>query len=224
MYVTHIKNIIFIYIIFYLRSIKSYDVKSKEEVLKLKNHYNSEYYCKDDICVLLNDDLYNNFFIEIPDINGNVTNYIVYTCTYDDIEMNKCIDDEYIYGIQYSLNCNNNSECLSNKCDKKHCIFNDENPIVHCDDIYSNDLFADKDSYMHCGKPKRDVCKRDNECSSLHCINNRCNSRSGGPSDSDSTRFFLEKLIIAGIILLIFIIIIIIITCVICCYLRKHKN
>jgi len=93
--ITYIKNIIFLYIIFYLRLIKSDKFISKEEVLKLKNQYYSRYYCKDDICSRVDIDI-NKYFMELPDINGNITNYIVYTCTYDDIEFNECYNDTYI--------------------------------------------------------------------------------------------------------------------------------
>jgi len=124
--ITYVKNIIFIYIIFYLRLINSYVLK--EELLKCKNDYYSRYHCKDEFCASVNDE-YDKYFIEIPDKTGNITNYIVYTCNYDDIEINYCDSGTTIYDKNYSLECNNDSECLSNKCYKNHCMFNEETPI-----------------------------------------------------------------------------------------------
>jgi len=134
--ITYTKNIIFIflYIIIYLGLINSNEVISKEDVLKIKDEYHIRFYCKDDICVHVERE-YDNYFIEFPDINGNVTNYIVYTCTYNDIELNYCNSIKMINGENYSVECNNDSECLSNKCYKNHCMYNNETPIVHCDDI-----------------------------------------------------------------------------------------
>jgi len=221
--ITHIKNIIFIYIIFYLKIIKS-DVRSKEEVLKLKNQFNTEYYCKNDICTLVKS-FYNRFFIDIPEINGNNTKYIVYTCEYEDIKLNKCFDYKYIDNIKYYLNCNNDSECLSNKCYKSHCVYNNETSIDHCIDIYSYDLFEGGSSYMNCGKPPNDNCKKNDDCSSKYCSkDNYCIKQNSGPSDSDSTQPLIKLIATIAIITLIIVTIIITIICVFCCYIRKHKN
>ena len=37
--------------------------------------------------------------------------------------------------------CTTDSQCLSNKCFDKCCVFNDETPVVHCDDIYSPPMY-----------------------------------------------------------------------------------
>jgi len=36
---------------------------------------------------------------------------------------------------------------------KKYCMFNDETPIVHYHDIYSNPMFLGNNLYINCGKP-----------------------------------------------------------------------
>ena len=166
--ITYIKNIIFIYIIFYLRLIKSDKFISKEDVLKIKDEYYIRFYCKDDICSRVDRSI-NKYFMEFPSINNNTTTYIVYTCTYDNIEFNRCYNDTYIGNEKYSLKCNNDLECLSNECYKNHCMFNDKTPIVHCDDIYSNKWYLRPSSYMHCGKPPGDICIENDECSSMSC-------------------------------------------------------
>ena len=219
--ITYIKNIIFIYIIFYLRLINSNKIISKEDVLKIKDEYYIRFYCKDEICASVEND-HDNYFIEIPDINGNLTNYIVYTCNYNDIELDQCNSIKMINGENYSVECKSDLECLSNKCYKNRCTYNEETPIVHCDDIYSNKLFLGKSSYMYCGKPPGDTCKKDNECSSKNCKKNECQFLDNGPSDSDGAAMYTEALIIIGILIVIVIILIIICFCYF--YKTKHKN
>ncbi|KAL6632494.1 hypothetical protein U3516DRAFT_792291 [Neocallimastix sp. 'constans'] len=93
-----------------------------------------------------------------------------------------CNTEIYYDGKLFYTNCTSNSDCLSNKCLKSVCVFNDDNPIVHCDDIY----LGGGRSYMHCGKPYHDTCKTDNECSSRICFeDNTCNLQRKGPSDSE---------------------------------------
>jgi len=93
------------------------------------------YHCKNDICVLTNDDYstmcikqimiivlcvltnydYITNIIEIPNENGKINwIYITDTCNYDDIQLDKCIGNH----------CSNDKECLSDKCYKEHCMFN----------------------------------------------------------------------------------------------------
>ncbi|KAL6632374.1 hypothetical protein LY90DRAFT_518012 [Neocallimastix californiae] len=93
-----------------------------------------------------------------------------------------CNTEIYYDGKLFYTNCTSNSDCLSNKCLKSVCVFNDDNPIVHCDDIY----LGGGRSYMYCGKPYHDTCKTDNECSSRICFeDNICNLQRKGPSDSE---------------------------------------
>jgi len=42
------------------------------------------------------------------------------------------------YYISYK--CTTDSECLSNKCSNNYCVFNEETPIIHCDNIYIYNL------------------------------------------------------------------------------------
>ena len=74
--------------------------------------------------------------IEIPNNKREIIKYITDTCRINNI--NDC-----------KTNCTTNLECLSNKCFNNKCIFNNENPIVHCDDIYDSNKIS---SYMYCGK------------------------------------------------------------------------
>jgi len=90
-----------------------------------------------------------------------------------------------INGIDYSLKCNNDTECLSNKYYENHCVYNDETPIIHCSDIYLDNFFSGKNSYMYCGKPKGNPCEERDERYSKQCVNKRYSgSQNGGPSDS----------------------------------------
>jgi len=214
--ITYVKIIC---IIFYLRLINSYI--SKEELLEVKNNYYARYYCKDEICTQVVYD-YDDYVMEFPDINGNITNYIVYTCTNNDIELDKCKDEYMIDDMIFSLICNNDSECLSNKCYKNHCMYNNETPIVHCDNIYSDKWFLGKSSYMYCGKPPGDSCIENDECSSKNCRKNECQFQDDGPSDSDGVKTYIE-----GLIFFVILIVLVIIAIVICCcyfYKRIHKN
>jgi len=99
-------------------------------------------------------------------------------------------------------------------------MFNEETPIVHCDDIYSNKWYLQPSSYMNCGKAPGDICQDSNECSSLSCgHDNRCQYQDDGPSDSDGGIAY-----IAGVLIIIGLIIIIVITIIICCYCYKTKH
>ena len=104
----------------------SQNILNKEEVLKITNEYYISYHCKNDICVLTNYD-YSTHIINIPDEYGNIIEYITDTCNYNDIQLNKCTIKNF---------CNNDKECLSNKCYNNICIFNNETQIVHYYNIY----------------------------------------------------------------------------------------
>ena len=97
---------------------------NKDEVLKLTDEFYISFYCKDDICVSTNYD-YSETFIELPDKNGNKIKYIVDTCNQNNLQ-------------ECNTFCTTDSQCLSNKCFKNKCIFNNETPVVHCDDIYNS--------------------------------------------------------------------------------------
>jgi len=111
----------------------NYNYITKDEVLKITNEYYISYYCKNDICSLT-DYNYIKSYIEIPDNNGNLIKYISDTCAYKHIQSKKC----------YTVKCNKDIECLSNKCYKNHCMFNNETEIIHCNDIYIKPIIIKK--------------------------------------------------------------------------------
>jgi len=64
----NIYKFIFIYIIFYIHFIKTYELNkilSKNEILKITDEYYLSFYCKNDTCVSIYYD-YKNPYIEIP--------------------------------------------------------------------------------------------------------------------------------------------------------------
>jgi len=197
---------------------------NKDELLKITNAYYTGYYCKNNTCVWTNDYEYQKTYIEFPDNNNNVVPYIVKTFSYDIIKAKKYSDKSckiFENNIEYCVyhTCNSDIECLSNKCLDNHCVFNEETPIIHCDDIYKPPfLFKSRSSYIYCGKAFQDTCKNNNECSSKLCTNNTCGMQLDGPSDSEGFRDTL----ISEIIIFIIIIIIIIIFITICCY-KKYN-
>jgi hypothetical protein len=192
---------------------------SKERVLNITDEFYGGYFCKNDICVSM-DYLYKKPFIEIPDKNGNINLYISQTYSYEYLKLynprNKnCYDNTCI-----SFNCNSDSECLYNKCVDNYCMFNDEAPVVHCDNIY----LGHRKSYTYCGKAYGDICNNDDECSSRICSGkgqSTCNSQTNGPSDSETMPpdSFLYIFYSSCLILII----ISIITCC-CCYRRRNKK
>jgi len=176
-------------------------ILSKEEVLKITNRYYISYHCRNDICILTDND-YCTHIVEFPDENGNLIEYITDTCNYSDIQLNKCND---------VTSCNNDKECLSNKCYKNICMFNNETQIIHCDNIYTKPtLFRDRSSYMYCGKAYRDICNENDECSSKKCIYNRCRMQTNGPNEGEGIGVYVSFMIYATIILIICLIILII--------------
>ncbi|KAL6628891.1 hypothetical protein U3516DRAFT_535315 [Neocallimastix sp. 'constans'] len=185
-----INNVVLIIfmVIFYFQLADAYtygDTLPREEVMKIKNEYFLSFYCKNDICVVV-DNEYIQKFVDIPDSTGKIWHYIAYTCTDDEIKQEKCPREEIISGESLSLECKNNTDCLSDKCIDNHCVFNDEAPIVHCDDIYESSFSNGRSSFMHCGKPYRDTCKTNDECSSMDCLEEGiCNMQTKGPSDTE---------------------------------------
>jgi len=162
----------------------------KNELLELKDEYYVAYYCKDDICVKA-DYEYRKIFIEFPDKNGNIKLYNIYTSINDNAKLNKysnvtCnIYDNIRYCVSYE--CTTDSECLSNKCINNYCVFNEETPLVHCDDIYIQpSLFKKRSSYIYCGKAANDICENNDECSFKQCYDGICLQQEKGPSDSES--------------------------------------
>jgi len=191
--------------IHYSRFIRAYNKNrtvNKTAVLKFKNRFNLSYYCKDDICVEIDRELLP-IYIEIPDKKGNIKGYISKSHRYN--EDLKLISERNIWyfnrNTDFIYNCTSNSQCLTNKCIDGVCIFNEENPFEFCTDIYIN-LFFFRFSYMHCGKPINDICKKNKDCGSENCqlkenINTQseeyiCGMPPNGPSDSDAITGFIN--------------------------------
>ncbi|KAG4102141.1 hypothetical protein H8356DRAFT_1421318 [Neocallimastix lanati (nom. inval.)] len=81
--------------------------------IELKNVFDTSFYCRDNLCAKIHHS-YEVFFVEFPDENEKKKKkYIAKTCPRDEFESEKY--------------------CLSNKCLKSVCVFNDENPIARCD-------------------------------------------------------------------------------------------
>lgn len=131
--------------------------------MKIANTYYISYYYENNTCALTNYD-YGNPYVEFPDENGNNIKYIV--------EIFKYNNDIYILGNGLSNKCYNGqwdsvkciaySQYLSNQYINNFCSFNDETPIIHCDDVYSHGtLFTKKKSlYMYYGKIYQNTCKK----------------------------------------------------------------
>jgi len=119
-------------------------------------------YCKNDICVPCNNRIYLGTVI-IPNEEGVDVTYITEVCSSKSINLGLC----------FSKNCTADSECLSNKCFKGHCSFDENNPVVQCQTIrtiHSNPVFGDAKGYKeYCGLPYGYECKTNNECSSHNC-------------------------------------------------------
>jgi len=171
-----IQNILtaFLFIIHYFQFVDAQRTMSIDDVLKIKNEDLVSFYCKNVICVET-DVTYEDETISIPDKYGNVTTYIANICTDKMIVRNVC------FGIE----CNTDSDCLSNKCANKHCVYNQEEPVMHCDSVYSfGSIFVDDKLYMHCGKAWGYDCQSDDECSSQK-YNNGCTQQIIGPPENN---------------------------------------
>ena len=127
--------------------------------LQIQNEYFISFYCKNDICIAVRND-YSGICLSIPDENGKLINYIVKTCSLEKAIIGKCINStSNALENKCSSICKYDSDCLSNKCVNKFCVFNDETPIVHCDDIYTEPGFLRfSSSYMYYGNPAGDSC------------------------------------------------------------------
>jgi len=213
-------------ILYTYNNITSYDKKysyiytftnsiSKDELLNITDSgFYQSHFCKNDICVKT-DNQYEKPFIEIPDKNGNVHLYISRTFLYKDIKLKIPLDGRCSNDACISYKCNNDSECLYNKCIDNLCAFNDEAPVVHCDNIY----LGHRKSYMYCGKAYGDTCNNEDECSSKFCKENICGLQVLGPSEGEG----INELATTFYSLLIIIIIFLICICCCCCHCRKKR-
>jgi hypothetical protein len=69
-----------------------------------------------------------------------------------------------------SIKCTSDSQCLTNKCIKGACIFNERVHLNFVLIIYSYSLIFGGRSYRHCGKALGVICKKNKECGSKRCI------------------------------------------------------
>lgn len=186
----------------YSNRIRIYDKNrtlNKTEVLKLRNQHYLSYYCKNDICVEINYEVFP-LYVEIPDEKGNIKGYISKSFSYKDFK-----HDNYIqirYNNFFYLECTSDSQCLTNKCINRFCVFNKENPTEYCTDIYIN-LAMYSYSYMYCGKAIGDICRRNKDCGSKHCSKKKCEYPPPGPCDSCHLTGLLNLIYIGGSIIII---------------------
>ncbi|ORX42634.1 hypothetical protein BCR36DRAFT_374363 [Piromyces finnis] len=108
----------------------------KYDKTRKRESFISELYCrkKDCIGIKYNEEL--NTFIEFPDENNNLKYYITTFFIYDD-KSKKFItsnDGYFPYNdnsTYISLKCNNDSDCLYNKCIENHCRIS----IINCNNL-----------------------------------------------------------------------------------------
>ena len=161
---------------------------------------NVSYFCKNDNCVEVGKRGYNTKYISLPDDNGNIKTYIIYTCEQSCISQINYNETHYI-----SFKCTNNSDRLYNKCVSNFCTFNNESSIEYCNNIYKYFSYFEY-SYIHCGKAPGNTCNNDNECSSKKCEKKICQELETYDKHDININKDLITLIIL-IIILIFIII-----------------
>jgi len=202
-YINYINSNNQLYLSRYVHIYDKNQTLKKTEVLEIKNKFNINYFCKNNICVKVDWNILPKS-VEIPDKNGNIKRYISESYTYDNLksgDYGRIIYDDY--NIYISYKCTSDSQCLTNKCIDGVCIFNEENPTEFCTDIYINLIF--RFSYMHCGKAIGDICKKDKECGSKNCMTqNVCGNSPDGPSDSDFITGFINLIHLFAIMFIIF--------------------
>ncbi|OUM60305.1 hypothetical protein PIROE2DRAFT_13962 [Piromyces sp. E2] len=186
---------------------------TKEEVLKRTD--NNVYYCKDNICVSSSEYRTDYETIIIPNNQGRNVTYITDSCSSRDIDIGACNSKE----------CSNDSQCLSNKCIKGHCIYNEDNPVVECQYVRTRHNaypFGDPKGYkMQCGLPYGYECKSNDGCSSYNCNNGVCGTEDD--SGCHSTCGIGQSIVFAyGVVPLV--ILFILISCCICCSRYHNKN
>jgi len=166
------------------------------------------FYCKDDNCASVS--FANETTIEIPNKEGEIIKYITDTCSLAKIDSGDCESEK----------CTIDSQCLSNKCIKNHCAFNEDNPIVYCEDAYEyHSLIAKSSTDMFCGNPEGDKCKKDKDCSSKLCDNGTCLKQY-----RDHYFDILGTFLVYGIIIFVLIILLCIFCCYKCCLLLQDEQ
>ncbi|KAG4096699.1 hypothetical protein H8356DRAFT_1396119 [Neocallimastix lanati (nom. inval.)] len=225
------KQIIVIYycMIFYFKIVygiyESRPILTKDEVLKLTDENPIKYYCKNNLCTYVDDYIQFPFAIFL-DENGNETSYIIETCTYDNAILGNCCNiTRPLKEKHYSTKCNENSECLSDRCVNGFCVFNDLNPVTCCVTVYiPKFLSAKPESHMHCGKALNEPCHSSDECSSELCgKDGLCFFDSYAPSDSDGA--VILPLLVMSLFFATIAILIWICCCIICwCHQKRIKT
>ncbi|OUM63445.1 hypothetical protein PIROE2DRAFT_9988 [Piromyces sp. E2] len=120
-----------------------------------------EFFCKDDKNCSSAVRRNNTAFVEFPDEYGNMKSYIADVCK-PDKECN-------------TVQCQSNSDCLSNKCMNNYCVSNDLIKIEKCEDLFERlEYVHSSRTYMHCGNGEGYACGNDPECSSYKCRTNIC--------------------------------------------------
>ena len=156
----------------------------------------------------------------IPKTNETV--FCSYRCTKDsDCLHNKCMFTNQKDSSQINtppLNSLNKRNNITNSS-VGYCVFNNNSPVIHCDDIFKYYLWGYFErSYVHCGKPYFANCTTSEECSGESC-NVTCGPNVEEPSDKGPR----ARNIINNIIIFITIIVFIICLCCIClCYSKKY--
>jgi len=174
-------------------------------------------YCKDDICVSCDNRIELGTII-IPNKEGKNVTYITETCSTKSIETDFCS----------SKNCTADTECLSNKCFKGHCAFNEANPIVQCQEvrtIHSSLIFSQSKGYKYqCGLPAGDKCKSNKDCSSHNCEKYNKDKICGEPDDSGCHSTCGWSGMLAFIFLVpLYLVLSLIFCCYFCCSCRNQK-
>ena len=183
--------------------------------------YYEEYrceYCKDDICAPC-DNSNDLRTVKIPNKEGVDVTYISDTCSSKDIDLGLCS----------SKNCTSDSECLSNKCIKGHCSFNEANPIVQClyvRTVHTDPFFGDPKVYKRqCGLPEGDKCKSNKDCSSFNCEKYDKSGGICGPPDDSGCHSVCDWK--KGMIIMTFVPIYLILSSFLCCcfcHYHSHKK
>jgi len=180
---------------------------------------NRPHYCKDDVCVCMNDTSIKPF-IELPDKNGYIHRYILTTyATSYEIIISKYINSHNNETV--SIDCKIDTQCFSNKCIDNRCTYNADANVERCDFIYTRPTtFTPKQEYLNCGRMIGESCSKDADCSFKDCENGRCYINHYEPSEIDALWLGLQEMGFYGTI---FIIILIVIICY-CCFVKRHKK
>ncbi|ORX50355.1 hypothetical protein BCR36DRAFT_412379 [Piromyces finnis] len=157
--------------------------------------YNKPLYCKDDVCVCINDGDIKPF-IELPDKNGYIHKYILipYTSGHRNI-ISEFIESNNNINIHVSTNCTTDSQCFLNKCIENTCEHNIKANVERCDIVYTKpSIFSHGKEYLNCGRMLGEICLKDSDCSFNSCKGITCSDIRYIPSDTDVIDLGIQKL------------------------------